>query len=75
MMEHVQEPKGKVQHLADVPTRSWRKATMPDGSKLQLTGNVTTLCGRTLAVAARLLENPQDCKRCRKVASTVDEVS
>jgi hypothetical protein len=66
MMEHVQAHRGKTQHLADVPVRAWRKVKLEDGSRLQVADNVLTLCGQQLSVAARMLENPQDCKRCRR---------
>lgn len=69
MMEHVQAHRGKTQHLADVPVRAWRKVTLANGTKVQLVGATATLCGKTLGVTMRMLENPQDCKRCRKVAS------
>lgn len=65
MMEHVQAGNGKVQHLADVPTKAWRRS---DG--MQWTeGPVLTVCGQSIGPVVRMLENPRDCTRCRKAVS------
>lgn len=66
MMEHVQAGRSKVQHLADVPVKAWRR---DKATGLTWTDQVTTLCGRTIGPVGRMLENPNDCTKCRKVAS------